>query len=133
MMLARVTAVAHVGDHVLDLEFADGSRGRVDLRSRLAGRPGLLGALEDVDYFKLVQLDPQAGTICWPNGVDLCPDMLHHDLTGQPLPGEHGEPARAEATSGGGLTQRRTVFAGVPPPTGHRRLDEGGVSSRSRR
>jgi hypothetical protein len=101
-MLARVTAVAHVGNHVLDLEFSDGTHGLVDLRSRIVGRPGLLAALEDVEYFKLVRLDPEAGTISWPNGVDLCPDMLHHELTGRPLPGERGAPAGADAISGRG-------------------------------
>ena len=100
-MLARVTAVTHVRDHVLHLEFSDGSQGPVDLRSWIVGRPGLLGAMEDIEHFKLVRLDPEAGTICWPNGVDLCPDVLHHELTGRPLPGERGEPA-GEATSGSG-------------------------------
>jgi hypothetical protein len=95
-MLARVTAVAHVRDHVLELEFSDGSRGLADLRSQVVGGPGLVGALADLDLFKLVRLDSEAGTICWPNGVDLCPDMLHHAVTGQPLPGDVRDPARTE-------------------------------------
>jgi hypothetical protein len=98
-MLARVTAVAHVRDLVLELEFSDGSRGLVDLRSHIVGGPGLMGALADVDLFKLVRLDPEAGTVCWPNGVDLCPDVLHHALTGQPLPGEVSEGAAAQPVS----------------------------------
>lgn len=87
-MLARITAVRHLHDYVLELEFADGSSGRVDLRSRVVGRGGVFVPLEDVDYFRRVSLDPEARTVRWPNDVDLCPDMLHHEATGAPLPGQ---------------------------------------------
>jgi hypothetical protein len=35
--------------------------------------------LRDPDYFAQVQVDPEAGTIVWPNGVDLDPLVLHGD------------------------------------------------------
>ena len=41
--------------------------------------------LEDVAYFKQVQIDPEAGTIVWPNGVDFCPDVLYSLATGRPI------------------------------------------------
>ena len=31
----------------------------------------------DLDFFKLVKVDKHTGTIVWPNGVDLCPDVLY--------------------------------------------------------
>jgi hypothetical protein len=31
--------------------------------------------------FSLVAVDPVAGTVVWPNGVDLDPDVLHGDQT----------------------------------------------------
>jgi hypothetical protein len=41
-----------------------------------------------------VKVDPEAGTIVWPNGVDLCPDVLYSEATGTPLP--VFEPVEAE-------------------------------------
>ncbi len=29
------------------------------------------------DYFTQVQLDPEAETLVWPNGLDFCPDTLY--------------------------------------------------------
>jgi hypothetical protein len=45
--------------------------------------------LEEIDFFKQVQVDPEAGTLVWPNGVDLCPDVLYSLATGKPI---HAEP-----------------------------------------
>jgi len=85
-MSARVESVHHVRDYVLELHFTDGSAGQVDFRKRIVGRGGVFAGLEDVETFKQVQIDSDAGTIRWPNGVDFCPDALHHEATGAPLP-----------------------------------------------
>jgi len=34
--------------------------------------------LKDPDFFSQVRVDPEAGTVVWPNGVDLDPDVLYH-------------------------------------------------------
>jgi hypothetical protein len=33
--------------------------------------------LQDVEYFATVAVDPDLGTVVWPNGADLAPDVLH--------------------------------------------------------
>lgn len=96
-MLARVTAVRHLHDYVLELRFADRSMGQVDFRRRIVGRRGVFAPLEDPDFFKQVRVDLEAGTIRWPNDVDFCPDMLHHEATGAPLPGQRDAAADAGA------------------------------------
>ena len=85
-MSVRVKSVHHVRDYVLELQFSDGSHGQIDFRNRIVGRGGVFAALEDIDMFRKVQVDTEAGTISWPNGVDFCPDVLHHEATGAPLP-----------------------------------------------
>jgi len=57
----------------------------LDLRSRIVGRGGVFGRLEDVEFFRQVRVDPEAGTIVWPNGVDFCPDVLYSLATGKPI------------------------------------------------
>ncbi len=85
-MPVRVNSVRHVRDYVLELRFSDGSHGQIDFRNRVVGRGGVFTALEEIDMFRKVRVDRDAGTITWPNGVDFCPDVLHHEATGAPLP-----------------------------------------------
>ena len=76
-MLPRITSVTVVGPFQLDLRFSDGSSGKVDLRSRIHGRGGVFLPLQDTEYFALVSVDSDSGTLVWPNGVDLDPDVLY--------------------------------------------------------
>jgi len=74
----EVRTVEYLGGHRLRLTFADGLTGDVDLASRLAGSLGpMFEPLREVDYFAQVTVDEELGTIVWPNGADLAPDVLH--------------------------------------------------------
>jgi len=67
------------------LRFSDRREGVVDL-----GGLELRGALErlrDAEFFAQAYVDPELGTVAWPGGLDLDPLVLHHLLTGEPLPG----------------------------------------------
>jgi hypothetical protein len=33
--------------------------------------------LRDIEYFAQVVVDAELGTVVWPNGADLAPDVLH--------------------------------------------------------
>ena len=80
-MMPRVRNVRHLGDYRLELEFNDGTAGELDFRSQVVGRGGVFQPLTAISFFQQVQVDPEAGTIVWPNGVDLCPDTLYQRLT----------------------------------------------------
>ncbi len=82
----RVIAVRPVDGYRLELTFDDGVAGVVDLDGWLIGSGGLLERLADRDFFRQVSVDQEAGTIQWPNGVDLCPDVLYSRATGIPIP-----------------------------------------------
>ncbi len=84
-MLPRVEQVRHLRDYRLELRFTDGTKGELDLKERVVGRGGVFAPLEDVSFFKQVRVDPEAGTIVWPNEVDLCPDVLYGLVTGRPV------------------------------------------------
>lgn len=68
----------------LRLRFEDGVEGEVGL-ARLVRFEGVLAALADPALFALVRVDPEAGTVVWPNGADLDPDVLHAAATGVPV------------------------------------------------
>lgn len=74
-MNPRVRSVRATGLFQVALEFTDGSTGSVDLSTWIGGRSGVFAPLQDPTFFAQVAVD--AGTIAWPNGVDLDPDMLY--------------------------------------------------------
>jgi hypothetical protein len=81
-MSPRVTQVHHLKDFELELQFADDTVAQLDFRNRIQGRGGVFAPLQEVAYFAQVAVDPEAGTIVWPNGVDFCPDVLYAEATG---------------------------------------------------
>ena len=85
-MYPRIKAVEHIKEYILKLTFLDGNSAELDLRSRIVGRGGVFEALEEIDYFKTVRVNPESGTIEWSNGVDLDPDVLYCNALGLPIP-----------------------------------------------
>jgi hypothetical protein len=74
----EITDVKHLGGHRLRLRFADGFVGDVDLAERIKASKGPMSTpLQDVEYFARVAVDTEIGTIVWPNGADLAPEVLH--------------------------------------------------------
>jgi Protein of unknown function (DUF2442) len=63
---------------VLRLTFTDGLIREVDLSNDLWGP--MAEPLQHPDYFRQVRVDPELGTVVWPNGYDLDPDVLHGDF-----------------------------------------------------
>ena len=84
-MFPRVTNVRHLGEYRVELTFTDGTKGELDLKERVAGRGGVFTPLEDIGFFGQVKVDPEAGTIFWPNEVDFCPDVLYSLVSGRPI------------------------------------------------
>ncbi len=84
-MPARITTVDYLGDYRLRLTFVDGAAGDVDLRDWIVNRGGVFQPLEDPRVFQQVRVNPELETIAWPNGVDFCPDVLHHLATGSAI------------------------------------------------
>ena len=83
-MLRDIIAVEPVHDYRLRLCFEDDVEGVVDLAS-LSFR-GVFAQLQDLAYFRQVRVDKELGTVVWPNGADLDPDVLYSQITGKPIP-----------------------------------------------
>lgn len=76
-MHPRITHVEAIGPCRLALTFTDGSTGIADVAGWIGGRGGVFAPLQDATYFAQVRVDAEAGTVVWPNGADLDPDMLY--------------------------------------------------------
>jgi hypothetical protein len=79
-MLVRIKEVVPLEKFRVRLSFTDGSKRDVDLRPYLRG-PIFDPLLSDPTLFRAVRVDPQLGTIVWPNGADIDPDVLYHRRT----------------------------------------------------
>ena len=86
--MVDVTKVEVVEERTVRLTFSDGSERVVDLMPLLWG-PVFEEIARDDDLFTQVRVDPDIGTITWPNGADLDPDVLHGDY-------EPAHPARSK-------------------------------------
>lgn len=73
--LQDITEVEVIGPYRLRLTFDDGTAGDVDFSAR--EWRGVFEPLRDPDYFARVTVDSEAGTVRWPNGVDMAPEPLY--------------------------------------------------------
>ena len=85
--LPRITSVEPLDGFRLRLAFTDGLVREVDLSHELWGP--LAEPLQDPDYFRQVRVDSELGTVMWPNGYDLDPDVLHGDHAPVGRPAAH--------------------------------------------
>lgn len=75
-MTAIITEAAAIRPYTVYIKFKDGIEGAVDLDD-VVGSGGVFNPLTDIKYFAQMKFDKQLGTICWPNGADICPDTLY--------------------------------------------------------
>lgn len=73
--IVHVSQVERLGGHRLRLSFEDGASGELDFSKE--DWKGVFAPLRDFAYFNSVRLDPELGTIVWPNGADIAPETLH--------------------------------------------------------
>ena len=81
--LPVIVGLAVTRAHVLRLLFDDGTVGDVDLSAEKWR--GVLEPLSDPKYFARVRVDPECGTVSWPNGEDLAPEPLYEQARAHPL------------------------------------------------
>ena len=74
-----VVGVAVIRPHTMRLLFSDGVVRDIEYRPG-QGRGSLIAPLDDPAYFAQVRVDAEAGTVVWPNGLDLAPEVLHGDF-----------------------------------------------------
>lgn len=82
----RIRSVEPLDGFVLRLAFDDGTTRDIDLVDELWG-PMFEPLRQDPELFRQVRVDDELGTIVWPNGADMDPDVLH----GNHAPAERNE------------------------------------------
>ena len=79
----EVVAVRALPNFQLDVEFADGLRGRFDYSDLIHGKDaGIFIPLRDVNFFNRVGVED--GAVTWPGEIDLAPDAMYDRLKASP-------------------------------------------------
>ena len=77
--LNDVKDVRPLGGHRLRVAFADGYIGEVDLRPLFEHPKGpMTEPLKDAEFFQRVSVDAESHVLTWPNGYDICSDVLRY-------------------------------------------------------
>jgi hypothetical protein len=84
-MLKDIVEAQSLGGYRVHLRFEDGVDGDIDLARRIRFE-GVFAALRTPEEFAHLTVNTEIGTICWPNGADLDPDVLYAQITGVPIP-----------------------------------------------
>ncbi len=75
----RIRSVEPLDGFVVRLSFTDGTTREIDLEGELWG-PVFEPLRANRELFRQVRVDEELGTIVWPNGADMDPDVLHGDF-----------------------------------------------------
>lgn len=75
----------HKGNYKLNLTFENGKGGVVDLKLFIA-KGGVFSRLADDYYFHQAYINTELGVLSWPDGLDIAPEILYSEATGEPLP-----------------------------------------------
>ena len=73
--MIRIRTARPLEGHKLELGLSDGRTHVVDVAPLLRG-PMLEPVRRDPQLFRSVRVDETLGTVVWPNGADLDPDVL---------------------------------------------------------
>ena len=71
-----VVAARILARYIVELVFEDGERRVIDLEPYLDG-PVFQALAEDYALLRAMHVDPEAGTVVWPNGADISPRTLY--------------------------------------------------------
>lgn len=81
-MLLDIVAMQPLENWCLALRFENGVEGVIDV-AECVPFDGVFAPLRDPVRFREVYVDPELGTVVWPCGADLAPDVLYSMITRQ--------------------------------------------------
>ena len=83
-MMKDVVEVRPIAGFHLHVRFEEGVEGKIDLKD-LVPFEGVFAALRNLVRFAEVRVHRERGTLYWPNGADLDPDVIYAKISGTPI------------------------------------------------
>jgi hypothetical protein len=84
-MIHDVVSAQYRTGYQIEVVFDDGRNGIVDF-SRYMERGGVFERFRDIEFFRKFTVNRELGVLTWENEVDIAPETLYSEATGEPLP-----------------------------------------------
>ncbi len=84
-MIHDVVSARYLADYKIEVTFDNGRGGVVDF-ARYAERGGVFERFRDIEFFRKFRVNEELGVLTWENEVDIAPETLYAEATGEPLP-----------------------------------------------
>ncbi|MBD3317522.1 MAG: DUF2442 domain-containing protein [Chitinivibrionales bacterium] len=84
-MLYDVVSAEYKGDYSILLTFENGKSGIVDFEQFIK-KGGVFEKLRDLTFFQQFSINKELGILYWNSNVDVAPEVLYSQATGEPLP-----------------------------------------------
>ncbi|MFW6044329.1 MAG: DUF2442 domain-containing protein [Planctomycetota bacterium] len=89
-MIHDVVSAEYRDGYRIEIVFENGRRGTVDFSEYLE-RGGVFERFRDMDFFRNFSVNRELGVLSWDGQVDIAPETLYAQATGEPLPDWMGE------------------------------------------
>ena len=84
-MYIDIVSAKYKSEYRIELTFENGRSGVVDFK-RYIEKGGVFGPLADLEYFKNFKVNKELGVLTWNDEVDVAPEVLYSEATGEALP-----------------------------------------------
>jgi Protein of unknown function (DUF2442) len=84
-MIHDVVSAQYISDYKIEVVFDDGRSGVVDFANYLE-RGGVFERFRDMEFFRTFEVNEDLGVLTWGEEVDIAPETLYAEATGEPLP-----------------------------------------------
>ncbi len=80
-----VISAEYIEDYRIKVSFENGKQGVIDFFSYIE-KGGIYSKLKDVKIFRKFEVNSELGVITWNKEIDIAPETLYSEATGEPLP-----------------------------------------------
>jgi hypothetical protein len=84
-MYIDIISARYVNGYKIELTFENGKSGVVDF-TKFISKGGVFSRLSDLDFFNRFHVNEELGVITWEDEIDVAPEVLYSEATGEPLP-----------------------------------------------
>lgn len=84
-MYIDIVSARYLSDYRIEVSFENGKSGVVDF-TKFISKGGVFSRLSDLDVFKRFHVNEELGVITWDDEIDVAPEILYSQATGEPLP-----------------------------------------------
>ncbi|MFH1612287.1 MAG: DUF2442 domain-containing protein [bacterium] len=84
-MIHDVISANYKEDYKIEIEFDNKEKGIMDF-SKYLNRGGVFNRFKDINFFRHFEVNIELGILTWQNEIDIAPETLYAEATGNPLP-----------------------------------------------